>query len=388
MTVIRRFPDAVLAVVLLAVMVGELALKGPAPGESASTWAAYVWALAITVPIAVHRRWPVAAVFVAGVAIVGYAAGHYVAFPGYAAFALVFVVGLHTGRGRGALAFATIAVAIGLALSQQTAITVTGSTWVATMLGLAVAWLAGENLRIRQTRWTALQERAARLETEREERARQAVAEERLRIARELHDVVAHSMSVIAVQAGVANHVIDSRPDLARQALSTVETNTRAALVEMRRLLGVLRSPGESSASLVPAPGLSDVPRLRDQFVEAGLQVEVSVSGAPVGVPEGVDLSAYRIVQEGLTNVLRHGGPAATVAIGYEPGLVRLAIGDSGSDAEPSSEPGHGLIGMRERVAVFGGTFTAGPRPGGGFDLLATLPYAEAAARPGARAAA
>jgi signal transduction histidine kinase len=380
MNVVRRFPDAVLALVLLAVLFGELALKPPELGESASTWAAYAWALGIAAPIAVHRRWPVAAVLVAGVAIVGYSAGHYVAFPGYAAFAVVFVVGLHAGRGRGALAFATIGVALGLALSLQTEVTVTGSTWVATLLGLAVAWLAGENLRIRQTRWTALQERAARLETEREERARQAVAEERLRIARELHDVVAHSMSVIAVQAGVANHVIDSRPELARQALSTVETNTRAALVEMRRLLGVLRSPGESSASLVPAPGLSDVPRLRDQFVEAGLAVEVTVSGEPAGVPEGVDLSAYRIVQEGLTNVLRHGGPEATVVIGYEPGLVRLAVGDSGSPARRPGEPGHGLIGMRERVAVFGGTFTAGPRPGGGFDLQATLPYAEIAA--------
>jgi signal transduction histidine kinase len=388
MNVVRRFPDAVLALALLAVLVGELALKPPEPGESASTWVAYAWAAGITAPIAVHRRWPVASVLVAGVAIVGYSAGHYVAFPGYAAFAMVFVVGMHTGRGRGALAFATIAIAIGVALSMQTAVTVTGSTWVATLLGLAVAWLAGENLRIRQTRWIALQERAAHLETEREERARQAVAEERLRIARELHDVVAHSMSVIAVQAGVANHVIDSRPDMARQALSTVETNTRAALVEMRRLLGVLRSPGQSSASLVPAPGLADVPRLRDQFVEAGLRVEVSVSGEPAGVPEGVDLSAYRIVQEGLTNVLRHGGPAARVRIDYEPGLIRLTIGDDGSDAEPSPEPGHGLIGMRERVAVFGGTFTAGPRPGGGFDLQATLPYAEVAAGTGARAAA
>jgi signal transduction histidine kinase len=389
MNVIRRFPDAVLAAVLLAVMVGELALKTPAPGESASGWIAYAWALGITVPLAVHRRWPVAAVLVAAVAIVGYAAGHYAAFPGYAAFAMVFVVGLHAGRGRGALAFAAMAAALAVALGLQTANTVTASTWVVTLLCLAVAWLAGENLRIRQARLAAVQDRALRLEAEREERARQAVAEERLRIARELHDVVAHSMSVIAVQAGVANHVIDSRPDLARQALSTVETNTRAALVEMRRLLGVLRSPGESSASLVPAPGLADVPRLRDQFVEAGLAVEVTVSGAPVGVPEGVDLSAYRIVQEGLTNVLRHGGPSATVAIAYQPGLVRVAIGDDGTAGGGSAEePGHGLIGMRERVAVFGGTFTAGPRPGGGFDLRATLPYAEVAAGSGAKAAA
>ena len=377
MNVIRRYPDAVLAAALLAVLAAELALKTPAPGESAPGWVAYAWAPAITAPIAVHRRWPVVAVLVAGAAVVGYAAGHYAAFPGYAAFALVFVVSLHTGRGRGALAFATMALAIGLALALQTEHTVTASTWVVSLLGLAVAWLAGENLRTRQSRMAAWRERAVRLEADREERARQAVAEERLRIARELHDVVAHSMSVIAVQAGVAHHVIDSRPELARQALSTVETNTRAALVEMRRLLGVLRSPGEPSASLVPAPGLADVPVLMDQFFEAGLRVEMEVSGEPAGVPDGVDLSAYRIVQEGLTNVLRHGGPAARLDIFYDTGLVRVTIEDDGPGGEPAAEPGHGLIGMRERVAVFGGTFTAGPRPGGGFDLRATLPYAQ-----------
>jgi signal transduction histidine kinase len=374
----RRPADIVLTGALLALMIGELAAKPPEPGESATTPVAYLWALLITLPVLVHRRYPVPALLAAAAGIVGYAAGHFTAFPGYAAFAMVFVVSLHCGRGRGLLAFGVLTATVGVALSMQGTPTVMLSTYIVSALALTIAWLAGDNLRVRQQRWESLKARAERLEADREERARQAVIEERLRIARELHDVVAHSMSVIAVQAGVANHVIDSRPDLARQALATVETNTRAALVEMRRLLGVLRHAGEPSASLTPAPGLADVPGLVRQFADVGLAVDVTVTGAPDAVPDGVDLSAYRIVQEGLTNVLRHGGPRATVVIGYEPGLVRIGVGDEGSGRRAPSPAGHGLIGMRERVAVFGGTLSAGPRPGGGWDLRATLPYADA----------
>jgi signal transduction histidine kinase len=372
-----RVADVALALILLGLMVAELAARAPDGGEAATRPIAYVWALLITVPIAVHRRWPVAAVLVAAVGIVGYGAGHFAAFPGYAAFALTFVVSLHGGRGRGVLAVTCMTLALGVAISLQVGPMVTVSTWISTALALLVAWLAGDNLRVRRQRWVALQARAQRLEAEREEQARQAVVAERLRIARELHDVVAHAMSVIAVQAGVANHVIDSRPDRARAALATVETNTRAALVEMRRLLGVLRQEDEPSASLAPAPGLADVPRLADQFRAAGLAVDLTVTGEPDGVPDGVELSAYRIVQEGLTNVLRHGGPRAGVRIAYEAGVVRVAISDDGRTMPPANPtgPGHGLIGMRERVAVFGGTLTAERRPGGGFDVVAALPY-------------
>jgi signal transduction histidine kinase len=375
----RRATDAALAAALLALMVGELLAKPPVPSEAATRPIAYLWALLIAAPLAVHRRYPVAAVLVSGAAIVGYAAGHFVAFPGYTAFAFVFVVSLHCDRGRGALAFAVLASAMGMAIGLQSQPTVTTSTWFLTALTLTVAWLAGDNLRVRRQRWAALQARAQRLEREREERARQAVTEERLRIARELHDVVAHAMSVIAVQAGVANHVIDRRPDLARQALTTVETHTRAALVEMRRLLGVLRQADEPAGGLSPSPGLADVPRLVEQFTEAGLQVETSVAGESGDLPDGVDLSAYRIVQEGLTNVLKHGGPVARLTIDRESGSVTVSITDDGgahrTGPHPHQAAGHGLIGMRERVAVFGGTLSAGPRPDGGFHLTAKLPY-------------
>ena len=307
-------------------MAAELAGKGLEAGESVSTTLAYVLAAAITVPFAWHRRYPLGSVLVCTAAVVAYSLGHFSAFPGYSLFALTFAVSLHADRRRAGIALAAALVALSVSLSLQPARVVTPSTWITTVLALTVAWLAGENVRVRRIRLSALEERARALEHDRELRERQAVGEERLRIARELHDVVAHSMSVIAVQAGVANHVIDSRPELARQALTTVETNTRAALVEMRRLLGVLRQGDEPSASLTPAPSLTDVPALVLQLGQAGLAVEVRVDGQPDGVPDGVDLSAYRIVQEGLTNVLRHGGPRAQVAIGYPGAAVVIEI--------------------------------------------------------------
>jgi signal transduction histidine kinase len=213
------------------------------------------------------------------------------------------------------------------------------------------------------------------------------VAAERLRIARELHDVVAHSMSVIAVQAGVAGHVIDTRPELAKDALSTVETLTRSALAEMRRLLGVLRTADEPSAALAPSPGLADLPELVSGLAIAGLPVDLQLDGDRGQVPAGADLSGYRIVQEALTNVLRHGGPAARVLVHCTPGAVEIDVQDAGRPAvngaaRPTSQAGngHGLIGMRERVAVFGGQLSAGPSRGGGYRVHAVLPFDEPAA--------
>ena len=214
------------------------------------------------------------------------------------------------------------------------------------------------------------------LDSEREERARRAVVDERLRIARELHDVVAHSMSVIAVQAGVGHHVLDSQPEEARRALAAIETTSRAALTEMRRLLGVLREEGQPRAALSPAPGLADVPQLLTQVRQAGLDVTSIVTGQPADAPTPVGLTAYRIVQEALTNVLKHGGPRARVSIQYGPDEVRLEICDDGRRHPAPRQPaeGHGLIGMRERVAVFGGRLSAGSQPDGGYRVAAWLP--------------
>ena len=237
----RRVLDATVAVLLLVVTVIPLATRSLVAGQRPSDIWAYLLAVALCVPFVFHRRFPVAAITVACCALVLYAVGRYNAYPGLPIFVLVAGISLHSTRRKALLAAGLAAVALSVAVWLQPERVATASTWVASLLAVAVAWLWGENLRNRRARWAAMEERARRLEAEREERDRQAVTDERLRIARELHDVVAHSMSVIAVQSGVANHVIDSRPAQARQALATIEATSRSALVELRRLLGVLR---------------------------------------------------------------------------------------------------------------------------------------------------
>ena len=378
----RRVLDATVAVLLLVVTVIPLATRSLVAGQRPSDIWAYLLAVALCVPFVFHRRFPVAAITVACCALVLYAVGRYNAYPGLPIFVLVAGISLHSTRRRALLAAGLAAVALSVAVWLQPERVATASTWVASLLAVAVAWLWGENLRNRRARWAAMEERARRLEAEREERDRQAVTDERLRIARELHDVVAHSMSVIAVQSGVANHVIDSRPAQARQALATIEATSRSALVELRRLLGVLRQGDDPVASLEPNPGMAEIGRLADQIRSAGVKVELKVEGEPGELPPGVDLSAFRIAQEGLTNVLKHGGGVARVLVRYSPGAVAVEIADdgrAGTDGAPAEGTGHGLIGMRERVAVFGGELTAGPVPGGGYRMAARLPYAAAA---------
>jgi signal transduction histidine kinase len=246
------------------------------------------------------------------------------------------------------------------------------------------AWLAGENARSRSVYTAAVAERAAEREVEREERLRRAVADERVVIARELHDIVAHAMSVIAVRSGVARVVIDSNPDEVREALGIIETTARRALQEMRLLVGVLRRSEDSDGELVPAPGLDVVAELVDQAGHAGVEVTVEIEGEPRPLPDGADLSAYRIIQEALTNVARHAGPTrARLRIVYRADEIVIEVVDEGGRKwdRPLPDPtgsGHGLIGMRERAALFGGDLTAGPH-GHGFEVRATLPTGEVA---------
>jgi len=202
--------------------------------------------------------------------------------------------------------------------------------------------------------------------------ARATVQEERLRIARELHDVVAHSMSVIAVQAGVGHFLIRDRPEEAEKALAAIETTSRESMTEMRRLLDMLRE--ERPGDLLPAPGLADLPELADQTRRAGLDVELVVAGEPRKLPAGGDLAAFRVIQEALTNVLKHSGTShCHVSVGYEADGVTIKVTDKGTRPY-DNQPGHGLAGMRERVAMYGGTFHAGPRPETGFGVEAWLP--------------
>jgi signal transduction histidine kinase len=237
------------------------------------------------------------------------------------------------------------------------------------------AYFFGTAMQNRRLYAEQMEERASLLERERDEEAQRAVAEERLRIAQELHDVVAHSMGVIAVQAGVGAHVIDNDPAEAKKSLEAISHTSRSTLAEIRRMLGVLRE--DEGAEYTPAPGLADLERLVRDVRGAGVEVDVHVAGARNELPPGVDFTAYRIVQEALTNVLKHAGPArASVTIGYESDALAVEVVDDGRGVNGRApDGGHGLMGMRERVSVYGGTFEAGPRAGGGFRVAVRLPY-------------
>lgn len=248
----------------------------------------------------------------------------------------------------------------------------------------ALAWVLGDSIRTRRAYFAQLEERAARLEKEREAQSKVAVAAERARIARELHDVVAHNVSVMVVQADGAAYVLDAAPDQARKALETISSTGRQALAEMRRLLGVLRTGEHHEAGeYVPQPDVQQIEDLVEQCRSSGLPVDFKVEGSPRTLPSGVELTAYRIVQEALTNTRKHGGPSAgaSVRLVYFDDGLGLLIEDDGKGAPHElyeeggfDGQGHGLIGMRERVGMVGGTLDAGPRQGGGFRISALLP--------------
>jgi signal transduction histidine kinase len=241
------------------------------------------------------------------------------------------------------------------------------------------AWLFGDNVRTKRAYYRELEERAERLEREREENIRRAAAEEQARIARELHDVIAHSVSVMVVQAAAASDVFEKHPERAREALLSIEESGRSALTELRRLLGIVRTREQSR--LEPQPGLGALPELVEQVRATGLEVELELEGELVELPTGVDLSAYRIVQEALTNTLKHAQASrARVRVSRRPGELELEIADDG--AGPDGEAaGHGLIGMQERAALLGGVLEAGPAPDGGFAIKARFPLGELSSR-------
>jgi signal transduction histidine kinase len=351
--------------------------------------AAVVLVLATTLPLVWRRRRPLAVGLTTGLATAVYGFAHYpdLAMP----IAIGGVVGMYSvaawgGRRAALLAGGVAVVAVAAVMTlPRTDADVVDAAFVS--LSLAGAWVLGDRARVQRALAGELQERAVRLERDRAQEARRAVAAERARIARELHDVVAHHVSMMVVQAEAGPVVSERDPARAANAFDAIAATGRQALVELRRLLGVLRGDQDGAPSLAPQPGLADLPALVEQVGRAGLRVELVVEGIQAPLPAGVDLSAYRILQEALTNALRHGGPGrARVVVRYGGDELRLQVVDEGRGLESAvgrrpDDPdrrtrrsGQGLVGMRERVALFDGELHAGPGPGGGFTVDARLP--------------
>jgi len=373
--------DAVFAAVLL--LAGVLAALF---GEDKARGAQLISMVGVTVPVAFRRRRPIAAALTMALALLLATAlgGAPTQATGIVALiALVsgaYMLGART-QGR-VLAAGTIALIVALAVDaiveeSQTVSALLFFTFF--VVGLPVA--AGQATRSRAQLADELADRAVALERAREGEAQAAVQEERARIARELHDVVAHDVSVMVVQAAAAKRIVEREPDRAEEAIVSIEGTGREALAEMRRLLGVLRR-GDEDLALAPQPSLSRVDALLARTRAAGLDVALERSGDDAPLPAGVDLAAYRVVQEALANVVRHAGAEhATVRLTYDPRAVVVEVVDDGRGAaDGGGKAGHGLIGLRERVDLYGGDFEAGPRAEGGFGVRARLPVAGVAA--------
>jgi signal transduction histidine kinase len=363
-----RVADAMLAL-LLAVFVQWEILTTDVTGPR---WLLVPAGLALTIPLAWRRLAPLPALLfvMAATAAAGLVAADsdQVAqepqTPLLAAILAVYSVAAH-GERRSAL--------IGLVVSWAALLAAEPGDFVVMGPAWAGVWLAGRLVRAHERDAGRLRELAEALERERVEEARLAVAEERSRIARELHDVIAHAMSTIVLEAGAERVNLDEGQTSARQALHSIERTGRQALAEMRRLVGVLRTK-EDEAELFPQPSLAHLDLLIEQVGRAGVPVELRVVGEPVQLAPGLDISAYRIVQEALTNVLKHGGDArATVVVAYGDRTLELEIVDDGRGGTPDGS-GHGIVGLRERVALFGGSLEAAGREGGGFAVRARLP--------------
>ena len=382
---LRRHPvvaDLGLTAILIALSIVAVNNEEPSASNRPLDWFAYVLIVGTCLPLLTRRQFPVISAWV----MLGFTVPYWVIdYPdeavGTTMLIAIYSVGAHVDRPRslnhGIALIATIIVVgtVGVLVPTEEL------PWFAIpafLIMYGTAWVLGDNVRTRRAYMIELERTAAHAEAQRQAEARHAVADERTRIARELHDVVAHSMSVMVVQAGAARRVLDANPQQAAAALEAIETTGRESLDEMRRILGVLRSDDEQ-LELAPAPSIDDFGKLVDHCEQAGLPVTFTVEGDPVDLPASLELSAYRIVQESLTNTLKHAGPArASVSLAYAESSLRVKVEDDGHGAAADSNgagAGQGLVGMRERVEAFGGTLSAGPRPGGGFAVAAVLPF-------------
>jgi signal transduction histidine kinase len=387
--------DGVLALFLAGLGLGTLGIHYLPPVTTA------VFVVAMALPVALRRTYPLGAFAV--VLAVGGIQVFVLRRPvvtDLSVVVLLYTLAAYRSRGLSVLGLLSCLLGSAVAIVRWGPAPIFDSAYtlgevIAAFCGPALtAWLLGDLTRWRRGYYQALEERAARLERERDAQAQVAAAAERARIARELHDIVAHNVSVMVVQADGAGYAFDSAPEQVRSALDAIASTGRSALTEMRSLLGVLRAADGSAAELAPQPGIEEVTGLLEQARAAGLPVSFAVRGVPHDLPAGQALAAYRIVQESLTNARKHGGPDATASVTLrfcEDRLV-ISVADDGRDrgsgqAGPSRDSelgpvgdglGHGLVGMRERAEAYGGTVVAGPRDGGGWQVSATLPLSGA----------
>ncbi|MGW2250892.1 sensor histidine kinase [Kitasatospora sp. NPDC001660] len=381
----RLVIDAVLALLLAAASLSFAHQYHP-PGWPRFDLAAHLLSLLANLPLALRRRAPVAVLLLSCAGLAGYTAGGYqpsanIWAPLFAVFTLAAL-----RPTRVSVAGACCAAPVWLHSAMATRVLSPEVALAQVALGVGTAWAFGLSLRVLGERNVQLAALSLQLQHAQAARTRQAVTEERIRIARELHDVIAHHISVIAVQAGLAGYVFESDPPTARAALDTIAGSSRDALEEMRGLLHVLRVPPEESQAAggagpdEPAPGLARLPALVRRVEGAGLSVELAIEGEPYALAPGPDLSAYRVVQEALTNTVKHAGPTGVrVCVSYEPDALAVAVRDAGpapgrTPGAVTDSGGHGLIGMHERVKAHGGMLRAGPTPDGGFEVAFTLP--------------
>ncbi|NUR71913.1 MAG: sensor histidine kinase [Hamadaea sp.] len=344
---------------------------------------AYLLTLAANLPVAFRRKAPMTVLVICGLSWLTFIGlGYYPALNAYGSLVALYTVTAERPRWMAitsAVALAGVWVYSGVRTPHSSMASVVAMA----VVFFTVVWKFGDNARKLSLRNAELAAVTERLHREQADRARRAVADERMRIAGELHDIVAHHMSVIAVQAGTAGYVFDKQPETARSALSVIAGAAREGNEELRRILSLLRAPtvGVGEPPQEAAPGVELVERLADRMRAAGVATTVEVLGPRRSLPAGLDLCAYRVIQESLTNVLKHAGEAkATVTLDFRGAEFQATVADDGSGTRPdreASHEGHGLIGMRERARLYGGSLRAGPRPGGGFEVALTLPIPE-----------
>ena len=393
----RALVDLVIAAVVAVLSVIEVATTSAEalPGDRAADGFAYALVIAGSLSLVWRRRAPVAVLASVTAVLVTFWLRDHGALLSILGLPALYAVGAHADdRRRAWWAMAISSVVLLLAASVSVLDRPDGFAFlqafsIAAFLGGAIG--AGVLIRNRERIFVDTERRAAAAEADRLAEAERAVVRERRRIAREMHDVVAHAMSVVAVQAAAGREIVHANPDKAAEVFARIEAVGRESLTELRRMLGVLRETGDEEASLAPQPGIADIATAVAESSSTGVVAELVVDGYQRPLAPGIELTAFRIVQEALTNVRKHAGASAsaTVRISYEPHDLVVEVSDDGRGAATSLTgvgTGNGLIGMRERVEIYGGEFTSGPRHGGGYAVRASLPIANTDARASAAA--